>query len=204
MSSKPFSQACENNKAPILAVIKTLFRKGITVLEIGSYTTQHVQYFAEHMPQVTWQPSDIPANMHLVEAGLEGVTLKNILPPVSLDVSDRRWPVSMAEGIFSANTLHIMNDQQMADFFRGTGVILAPQEYLCVYGPFRYGGKYTSDSNARFDERLKSEDPKSGIKDFEVANSLASNAGMSLVADHAMPANNQLLVWEKRLNYFPV
>lgn len=202
--SKPFSQACENNKASILSVIGKYFRDGITVLEIGSYTTQHVQYFAEKMPAVTWQPSDTPDSMPLVEAGLEGVKQYNILPPLTLDVRDRRWPLDMAEGIFSANTLHIMAEADMGPFFRGAGVVLAPHGYLCVYGPFKYGGDYTSESNARFDAWLKSDNPDSGIKDFEAANTLATNAGMALVADHDMPANNRLLVWEKRLNYFPV
>jgi hypothetical protein len=202
--SKPFSEACENNKSPILAVISDYFNKGIIVLEIGSYTTQHVQYFAEHLPGVTWQPSDTPENMPLVTAGLEGVERENILPPLTLDVCDKRWPLTMAEGIFSANTLHIMPEADVARFFRGAGVVLAPQAYLCVYGPFKYNGQYTSDSNARFDDLLKSQDPTSGIRDFETVNALAYKSGMTLVADHAMPANNQLLVWQKMLGYFPV
>ncbi|MGL4221854.1 MAG: DUF938 domain-containing protein, partial [Shewanella sp.] len=44
----PFSQACENNKAPILAVLKSAFANTIQVLEIGSGTGQHAVYFAAH------------------------------------------------------------------------------------------------------------------------------------------------------------
>ena len=40
--SKPFSQACENNKAVILEIICRYFDAGSTVLEIGSYTAQHI------------------------------------------------------------------------------------------------------------------------------------------------------------------
>ncbi len=202
--SKPFSEACENNKAPILAIISKYFKPGKKILEIGSYTTQHVQYFAEKMPEVYWQPSDISENVPIMLAGLEDAQRDNIRQPVSLDVCDERWSVTNADGIFSANTLHIMPESRMPRFFHGAGAILAPHGYLCVYGPFKYGGDFTSESNARFDSWLKIQDADSGIRDFEQADALASNAGLALIADHAMPANNQLLVWQKMLNYFPV
>jgi cyclopropane fatty-acyl-phospholipid synthase-like methyltransferase len=202
--SKPHSEACENNKAPILSVISRYFEKGMTVLEIGSYTTQHVQYFAEKLPGITWQPSDTPENMPTVKAGLKDAAQDNILPPLTLDVGDGRWPLTMVEGIFSANTLHIMPEKLIARFFRGAGRVLAPEGCLCVYGPFKYGGRYTSESNQRFDNWLKTQDSVSGIRDFEQVNTLAISAGMALVEDHDMPANNQLLVWRKVLNYFPV
>jgi hypothetical protein len=36
-----------------------------------------------------------------------------------------------------------------------------------------------------------------GIRDFEAVAELADNAGLSLLADHAMPANNRTLVWQR-------
>ena len=156
------------------------------------------------MPEVYWQPSDISENVPIMLAGLEDAKLDNIRQPVSLDVCDERWSVTKTDGIFSANTLHIMPESRMPRFFHGAGAILAPHGYLCVYGPFKYGGDFTSESNARFDNWLKIQDPDSGIRDFEQADAFASNAGLALIADHAMPANNQLLVWQKMLNYFPV
>ncbi len=196
--SKPFSQACENNRAAIFSVIRQYFTGKLTVLEIGSYTAQHVHYFAGHLPQVTWQPSDIQDNLPIVEAGLAEVTLANILPPLALDVSQHPWPLKKADGIFSANTLHIMAQEKLADFFRGAGAVLEKDGFLCVYGPFKYDGEYTSDSNASFELWLRERDPASGIRDFETVNALAENAGMTLVSDHPMPANNQLLVWKTR------
>ena len=195
--SKPFSQACENNKAAILAVIRQYFRGDLTVLEIGSYTGQHAQYFASQLPQVTWQPSDIQDNLPIVEAGLADLTLSNILPPLALDVSQQPWPVKIAGGVFSANTLHIMVQEKLADFFHGAGLVLQAGGFLCVYGPFKYAGDYTSDSNASFELWLQERDPVSAIRDFETVNALAEKAGLTLVTDHPMPANNQLLVWKK-------
>ncbi|HEY0340905.1 MAG TPA: DUF938 domain-containing protein, partial [Steroidobacteraceae bacterium] len=67
---------------------------------------------------------------------------------------------------------------------------------LCIYGPFRYGGSYTSASNADFDRYLQGRDPGSGIRDFEAVNRLSSERGLHLLADHAMPANNRLIIWQ--------
>ena len=71
---------------------------------------------------------------------------------------------------------------------------------FCLYGPFRYGGKHTSESNARFDVMLRARDPAGGIRDFENINALAERVGLSLAEDNAMPANNRLLVFQKQLD----
>jgi len=61
---------------------------------------------------------------------------------------------------------------------------------VCIYGPFNYNGAYTSDSNARFDQCLKSQNEFSRIKDLEDIMLLATTVGMELPNDVAMPANN--------------
>jgi SAM-dependent methyltransferase len=204
-STKAFSQACENNKHFILDHIEHEFVTGNTVLEIGSRTAQHVIFFAQRMPLVRWIPSDIPENMATLIDGLEGHQLDNIAPPVALDVTQEPWPVSVAnasyrtacvDGVFTANTLHIMPQHAVECFFNGVGRVLRPGGKLCVYGPFKYGGEFTTPSNAQFDASLKSQYPGSGLRDFEVVAELAKAQDMRLIADHAMPANNQLLVWQ--------
>ena len=67
-----------------------------------------------------------------------------------------------------------------------------------VYGPFNYAGTFTSDSNREFDGWLKARDPRSGIRDFEAVDTLARTAGLVLVDDRAMPANNRCLTWRRR------
>jgi hypothetical protein len=81
-------------------------------------------------------------------------------------------------------------------FFKGAGAILNRGGVLCVYGPFRYGGNYTSDSNAHFDAWLKARNSESGIRDFEDVNALAQEQGLELLDDYLMPANNQFLIWK--------
>ena len=81
--------------------------------------------------------------------------------------------------------------------FRGVGQVLRDDGLLLVYGPFRYGGQFTSHSNSMFDATLRARDPLSGIRDFEAVDALASKQGLRLVEDCAMPANNQTLVWRR-------
>ncbi len=69
---------------------------------------------------------------------------------------------------------------------------------MAIYGPFKYAGAYTSASNADFDGFLRSRDPLSGIRDFEAVDALARQIGLVLLQDHAMPANNQCLVWQRQ------
>ena len=96
-----------------------------------------------------------------------------------------------------ADTLHIMSFPEVEKCFAGIGQVLEPGGVLAVYGPFNYHGQYTSESNASFDQWLKSRDPASGIRDFETVDALARQQGLGLLHDHAMPANNRTLVWTK-------
>lgn len=195
---KPFSQACENNKGPILQVISRVFSRPTTVWEIGSGTGQHACHFARHLPHVDWQPTDRQENIDGIRLWVEEAQQSNLKPPLSLDVADAIWPCDSIDALFTANTLHIMSREEVEIFFDRLGVYLNADALICIYGPFNYDGRYTSDSNARFDEWLKSQNGLSGIKDFEDILSLAMSIGLNLQSDEAMPANNRLLVLKNR------
>ncbi|MEQ1557886.1 MAG: DUF938 domain-containing protein [Methyloglobulus sp.] len=199
MPNKPYSQACENNKAPILAVIRKVFDQPITVWEIGSGTGQHACYFARELPHLIWQPTDLAENLPGINAWLDEANLPNINQPLSFDVTDSVWPCDGMDAVFTANTLHIMGWQQVEILFERFQTTLNPLALICMYGPFNYNDNYTSDSNARFDEWLKGRDPLSGIRDFEAVMTLAESAGLKLLMDNAMPANNRLLVLKKSI-----
>lgn len=193
----PFSQACENNKDPILAVISRYFSGDITVWEVGSGTGQHAVHFATHLPHITWQPTDQQEYLKGIQLRITHAGLDNIKPVLPLNVFDHPWPCDGINAVFSANTLHIMGWQGVEAFFQRLGEYLLPEGLFCCYGPFNYDGQFTSESNQRFDLWLKNRDPESGIRDFEAVNALAQAQGMSLLEDVAMPANNRLLVWKK-------
>ncbi|QBQ56552.1 DUF938 domain-containing protein [Nitrosococcus wardiae] len=195
---KNFSQACENNKRPILKRLKTALKDCSEVLEIGSGSGQHAVYFGEHLPHLEWQPTELPSVISVLRHNLRTNSPNNVLIPIELDVRQHPWPIDLTSSIFSANTLHIMPWPSVRQFFKGVGKVLKQDGLLCLYGPFRYGGNYTSDSNAYFDVWLKERDPESGIRNFEDVNFLAQEQGLDLLNDYSMPANNQFLIWRKR------
>jgi cyclopropane fatty-acyl-phospholipid synthase-like methyltransferase len=192
---KQFSEACEENKQPILAVLEMQFPGSRTVLEIGSGTGQHAVFFARQLPHVTWQPSDLPASHASIDAWRVEAQLPNLLAPLTLDVRADQWPQQNYDAVFSANTTHIMGWPAVQAMFCGIGKLLQTGGVFCLYGPFNYNRCYTSTSNARFDEWLKQRDPASGLRDFEDLDRLAGENGLALAHDHEMPVNNRLLVW---------
>lgn len=195
MQSLPFSQACENNKAAILNVLRREFADCSSVLEIGSGTGQHACYFAQQLPYLTWQPTDIAQNLPVLRPRCAAYAGDNLLPEAALDVCDSPWPLPIPDAVFTANSLHIMPFEAVTRMFAALARHADHPVVLAVYGPFNYGGRYTSESNARFDQWLASQHPLSAIRDFEAVDALARKAGFSLGSDHAMPANNRLLVW---------
>lgn len=194
---KPFSESCEQNKDPILGVLREVFADCRRVLEIGSGTGQHAVYFGKMLPHLEWQTSDLPQNHPGIRAWLEEARLPNVLAPLSLNALDPSWPVREMDAIFSANAVHIMSWEHVEGMFKGIGRVLMPGGLVCLYGPFNYDGKFTSESNARFDAWLKSNDSLSGVRDFEALDALARAQGLELWKDFAMPANNRTLVWRR-------
>lgn len=193
----PFSQACENNKQPILESLSKIFVHPGVILEIGTGTGQHAVHFASHLPHLQWQPSDHPDNVDVCVARINQADLPNILPPVALDVSREPWLVGDVDGVFSANTAHIMGWLEVEAMFRGVARRLKAGAAFCLYGPFNYDGQYTSDSNRRFDEQLKQQAPQMGIRDLRDLEQLGVKVGLELEQDAKMPANNRLLVWRQ-------
>ncbi|WP_457666936.1 DUF938 domain-containing protein [Thiolapillus sp.] len=194
---KPYAESCDQNRDPILDVLRPLLASCSTVLEIGSGTGQHAVYFSRHMPHLHWQPSDRGENMPGIHLWREEAGLANLEAPVELDVTQKTWPAIGADAVFSANTAHIMSWPQVKAMIEGIGQLLPDQGLFLLYGPFNYDGQYTSDSNRRFDGWLKARDPLSGIRDFTALDVLATQAGMYLQDDIAMPANNRILCWRK-------
>jgi len=198
--NKPFSQACENNKRPILEILTTTFSTVRHVLEIGSGTGQHAVFFGKNLPHLSWQTSDLLENHSGINAWLEEAALTNVQRPIvvdlnnSLPLNNQKQPV---DALFTANTLHIISWQLVVKFFDTIEKNLASGAQICIYGPFRYQGKFTSESNANFDLWLKDRDIESGIRDIEAILKLASTANLELINDHCMPANNRLLVFTK-------
>ncbi len=203
-SGLPFSTACERNREPILAVLCEAFDDAREVLEVGSGTGQHAVYFAASLPRLHWQPTERQLNLPSLAARIQLEGTPNLRAPVALDVAELPWPKAPVtrgsppwDAAFTANTLHILSAALVERLFAGLGAALAPHARLAIYGPFRYRGQFTSASNAKFDATLRERDPDSGLRDVEWIHELAGGQGFNLVADHGMPAHNQLLIWQR-------
>ncbi|HRH88222.1 MAG TPA: DUF938 domain-containing protein [Rubrivivax sp.] len=193
---KPFAAACERNKAPILDVLRERFADRRHVLEIGSGTGQHAVHFAAALPHLQWQCTELEQNLPGLRLWLDEAALPNLLPPLVLDVK-QPLPAGPWDAVFSANTLHIMGWPEVERLFDGLALRLPLQGLLTVYGPFNLGGRFTSESNARFDAQLRSADARRGIRDLEAVDALAAAAGLTLLEQRAMPAHNLCVSWRR-------
>ena len=196
--NKPFAQSCEENKKVILEQLRNLLSDSKNILEIGSGTGQHAVYFAQHLSHLIWQPTDLTENIPGIKLWSEEAALNNIVSPVVLNVEQQNWNLpAKYDAIFTANTLHIMSIKHVEKLFDGLACVLNEHGLFCCYGPFNKNGKYTSESNASFDVWLKQRDSLSGIRDMDELSVFAEKAGLRLIDDVAMPANNRILVWKK-------
>ena len=209
MTSKPYSESCERNSAPILQVLQQHLGQARAVLEIGSGTGQHAVHFAGAMPWLRWQASDHRDYLPGIHQWLDEAVLPNTPAPLELQavIGEGLQPlpplpvhdgVAGFDAVFSANTLHIMGWEEVQALFAGLPSLMAPDGLFIAYGPFNYNGAFTSDSNRNFDGWLKARDPRSGIRDFESVDALARAQQLELRDDVAMPANNRLLVWQRQ------
>lgn len=194
---KPYAESCDINKEPILKILREVFADSHKVLELASGTGQHAVHFGKALPHLRWQTSELVENHAGIQAWLDEAKLSNVLAPVHIDANDALWPVARFDAIFNANTVHILSWPEVEKLFSGIGRALEPGGILCLYGPFNYNGKFTSDSNARFDVWLKTRNPLSGVRDFEALDTLAAAQGLTLLNDFEMPINNHTLVWKR-------
>ncbi|MDH3326978.1 MAG: class I SAM-dependent methyltransferase [Gammaproteobacteria bacterium] len=193
---KPFAESCEQNKHVIFDAIKFEFSEHKDILEIGSGTGQHAVFFAAQLPHLSWQPSEQDENISGITEWLKDYPHDNIPHPISLDVT-KKWPKKTFDGVFSANTAHIMGWEEVKYLFKGVGNTLNPNGTFCLYGPFNHNQQFTSESNARFDQWLKQQNPVRGIRDFEDLNNLARENNLIFKKEIEMPHNNKILIWKK-------
>jgi hypothetical protein len=194
--------AFHRNHAAIWAVLEK-FLKGQSgdVLEAGSGTGQHVVFFAGHTPDITWWPSD-PNEAHLnsISAWRAHAGLKNIRPPLAIDLSASAWPPALPDkllAIFCANVIHIAPWRVTEGLFAGSARHLQRAGHLFLFGPFKRDGHHTAMSNAVFDTSLRNADPEWGVRDIADLEVLAEANGLTLQEAVEMPANNMILVFAR-------
>jgi cyclopropane fatty-acyl-phospholipid synthase-like methyltransferase len=195
------SPASERNKRPILEVLREEFRDVRHVLEIGSGTGQHSVFLASELPRLTWQTSDLAENHEAIRARLARGDHPRVKPPFVLDVETFELPddrTADVDGVFSANTAHIMSMRGVQRMFALVGEILPIGGAFCLYGPFNFDGEFSSDSNARFDASLRQRKSTMGIRDIADLDRFAEDAGLVRARLYAMPAMNYIAVWQRQ------
>jgi len=197
MDDKPFAPSAERNRDVILAALSDELIENDRVFEFGSGTGQHICHFAAQHPSITWQPSDLAVRLPGMELWIEESGCKNILPPVTLDLQSELLASTRVTLCYSANTLHIVSWPLVQRLFLHAATLLADGGKLCIYGPFLFNGQYTSEGNRLFDQQLRSQDSASGLREFNDLNVLAEQHHFTHRRTIDMPANNQLLVWER-------
>ena len=195
-----YSPAADNNKSAILSVLTNYLSDGDHIFEVGSGSGQHAIHMAAALPPIQWKPSDRANILALLSANIREYGTPNVQQPIEFDLA--KPPLALPEGVqcvYAANVMHIVSEPLGATLIKLAARSLLQGGYLVLYGPYRYGGKFTTESNKDFDGWLKDRDTASGVRDFEWVERLANESGLTLIKDHAMPANNQCLVFKKGL-----
>ena len=195
---KRFSEACNRNQAPILAVLKEVLPDTGRVLEIGSGTGQHAAYFSRSLPDLAWQPSDLAEALPSIEAWREESGAPNLNPPMVIDLLGNNDTPSRVDAIVCINTAHIVAWTGVECLFSIAANILEPKGVLYFYGPYRYPDHALEPSNVAFDRWLKEQNSVSGIRDYAAVESLAESNGFILGGDRSMPSNNRSIWWVRQ------
>lgn len=201
MRELAFSPPAERNKQVILEALLRLLPAHGNALEIACGTGQHVQWFARHLPNWNWLPTDLhETEFPSVSERLRQSALVNVRPPRRLDVLSEPWFAEnqlMFDLIYCANMLHIAPWACCAGLMRGAAIHLAPGGMLVTYGPYLEDDVPTSDSNQSFDASLRARNASWGIRRREDVEHQAQRVGLRLSLRLSMPANNLLLVWQR-------
>lgn len=186
------------NREAIAAELAALLPDSGTVLEVASGSGEHVAFFAERFPGLTFVPSDPDAAARASVASWCG-GLANVAPPLAIDAAAGEWPIAAAEAVLCINMVHISPWEATVGLFRACAALLPPGAPLILYGPYREAGVETAESNLAFDQSLKARNPEWGLRDVADVDRLASEWGLERVRRVAMPANNLMLIYRKRL-----
>jgi cyclopropane fatty-acyl-phospholipid synthase-like methyltransferase len=197
MTDRPFAEAAQRNSTAILEVLRREFRETTDVLEIGSGTGQHAVTFAAAIPGLRWQTSDLDEHHASINAWIDTADIETVFRPVTLDVRIGHVEPASYDAVFSANTAHIMGIDAVRRMFAVVGDALRADGVFCLYGPFRIGGRFNTESNERFDASLRQRDGAMGIRDLEALDEFGAPRGLQRQRLYAMPSNNLIAVWTR-------
>ena len=205
MDYRLFFPATERNKDCIGDVLSMNIPAKGSILEIASGSGEHGVLFQKRFPMINWQTSDPEASHRKsINAWIDHQGLKSIMSkPINLDVMKRPWPlpsefVFTLKAVICINMIHISSWSCTEALFKESGCLLKKHQFLMLYGPFKKGGRHTSESNALFDQSLRMQNEAWGVRNLEEVNQTAITNGFNNGDVIQMPANNLSLIFRKR------
>jgi len=199
---KRHAPATDRNKTAITESLGPRLPASGTVLEIASGTGQHAVHMARAFPHVVWQPSDVdPGALASIESWREEADLPNLRPAIQIDVAVPGWHAPLdvpPAAAFNANMIHISPWPCCLGLFAGLASALPAGAPAFLYGPFRFAGAFEAPSNAAFDQSLRAQDDRWGVRDIDDVSAVAARAGFTLTEQIALPANNHLMVFVRQ------
>ena len=197
--------ATTRNRESIAAVLRDYISPNSLLLEIASGSGEHGVFFQRIFPSIIWQTSDPELiNRESIKSWIKHEGLYSKMPePLDINVEKRPWPITkqiryLIKGIICINMIHITPWSSTKALFTESKNTLKQNDFLMIYGPFIRNDIQTSDSNLNFDQSLKFQNPRWGIRHLDEVNRLALLNGF--VQDNLieMPANNLSIIY--RLN----
>ena len=199
-----FAPSAGRNAAPILELLLQHAPKTGKALEIASGTGQHIRSFAEALPGLTWQPTDL-ADQNLASIRAWAESTPNLLPPILMNAAQpwagEHGPVDL---LITVNLLHLISDPEMRAIIEQAGRAVAPGGLWFLYGPFRRESGFASEGDATFHASLQSQDAEIGYKDVATVTSALNAAGFDQVETVEMPASNLTFLARKAPTPRPV
>jgi hypothetical protein len=193
---KRYAPATARNREPIREVLARELPSTGLVLELASGSGEHALYLALQFPHLQWQPTDLDADaLASIEGWRETADAPNLLAPMRLDAREPRWPIEKANAILCINMVHISPWASTLGMFAGAARLLDAGELLYLYGPYKFDGAFTAESNAEFDRTLRMRDERWGVRDVRELEAAAS--GFALRETVEMPANNHSLIFRR-------
>jgi hypothetical protein len=193
---KRVAPAAERNKVAIAEVLREVLPASGVVLEIASGSGQHSAFFARTFPDLSWQPSDLDSEaLGSIEAYRAEAGLANLRPPILLDAAGAEWSLACADALVCINMIHIAPWDACVGLLRGASRVLPAGAPLVLYGPFSIDGDFTAPSNIAFDQRLRGDNPRWGVRELRDIERTAADAGLDLDRCVPLPANNHVVVF---------
>ncbi|WP_298934595.1 DUF938 domain-containing protein [uncultured Ruegeria sp.] len=195
---KMVAPAATRNTGALCELISAHAPQRGRALEIASGTGQHVCAFAEHRPDLTWQPTEIDPDRRASIDAYASI-LPNVAATAELNATSPGWHsrVPQQDLIILVNLLHLIGWEETEVLVAEVVKALAPGGRFILYGPFKRAGQLTSEGDKRFHDALTRQDPEIGYKnDNDIVESFLS-CSLELLDIIEMPANNLAFVTTK-------